>query len=190
MKKVGLLGGSFNPVHRGHINLGLWLVESGVCDEVWFCLSPLNPLKAGMAPPESDAHRAAMLRLALHETDPRLKPCLAELDMPRPSYTINTLRRLRRQYPQVKFSVVIGTDNWQIFDQWRENESIIREFGVTIYPRPGYALSRPLPPGVTFEADAEVADISSTELRSNPLLRQQWLTPEVNAYIKAHNLYD
>lgn len=189
MKRAGVFGGSFNPVHRGHLQLAEWLVEGGYFDEVLFNLSPLNPLKKGATDLASDADRAEMLSLALNGRK-GLKPCLVELDMPRPSYTIDTLRLLQARDPHCRYSLIIGSDNWLLFDRWKECEEIIREFGVTVYPRPGYEVSLPLPAGVRYLPDAPVADISSSRLRGHKDEREQWLTPEVNNYIKAHKLYD
>lgn len=177
MKRIGLFGGTFNPVHCGHIALAQWLVEQHLVDEVWMVLSPQNPLKDYMAG-ATDADRKAMLELACQGL-PDLKPCFEEFDMPRPSYTINTLRRLAEKYPACQFRQIIGSDNWLIFDQWREHEAILNDFGVIVYPRPGY---------LTNDAvDAPVMDISSTEIREKHNL--ELLPPAVADYITKHNLY-
>lgn len=189
MISTGLLGGSFNPVHAGHIKLARRLVDDGLFDEVWFNLSPLNPLKTSATDLAPDADRAEMLRLAL-DKEPGLAPCLIELDMPRPSYTIDTLRLLAAKHPDRHFSLIIGSDNWLIFNKWREADSIINEFGVTVYPRPGYEICCQMPDGARMAEGVPVADISSSEIRNGSVDPSLWLNPEVNAYIKARKLYD
>ncbi|MCM1310533.1 MAG: nicotinate (nicotinamide) nucleotide adenylyltransferase [Bacteroides sp.] len=182
---TGIFGGTFNPVHKGHIALAQWLVDTGIYDEVWLTLSPANPLKNDR-PGASDTDRKEMLKLAC-EGHNRLKPCFAEFDMPRPSYTVNTLRRLAEKYPDRQFSLIIGADNWQIFSRWREPQAIISDFGITIYPRPGYDVATPQPNGVTYAADAPQCAVSSSEIRAG--LDTTLLDTKVKEYISAHNLY-
>jgi len=188
MIHTGLFGGSFNPIHRGHTRLAQALVDCGFFDDVWLSISPCNPLKTGhnLAP---DGHRAAMLELALEGME-HLHPCFVELDMPRPSYTVDTLDLLRHQHPERKFSLIIGADNWLIFNKWKEWRRIIDEYGLIIYPRPGYELTQPMPPGVTYASNLPTAAISSTDIRSGINNCNQWLDPKVIDYINANKLYD
>lgn len=188
MTEVGLFGGSFNPVHKGHTRLATELVEKGLFDEIWFVLSPQNPLKTNHSL-ATDPDRAAMLTLALDGL-PHLKPCMAELELPRPSFTINTLRHLSGKFPNCRFQLIIGADNWLIFDRWKDHDKIISDYGVTIYPRPGYEIHKPLPAGVSYVEGVSVNDISSTQLRNNSSEVNNWLDPKVIDYIKAHKLYD
>ena len=104
---AGIFGGSFNPVHNGHIALAKAIVERGIVDEVWLSLSPQNPLKDHPEELVDDADRLAMLRLATNGIK-GLEVCDIELSLPRPSYTINTLRALSRQYPRNRFRLIIG----------------------------------------------------------------------------------
>lgn len=190
MKRTGIFGGTFNPVHNGHLRLAGWIVDNGVFDEVWLTLSPANPLKDDR-PGATDADRQRMLVLACKDKK-GLQPNFVEFDMPRPSYSISTLRKLAADYPERRFGLIIGSDNWQIFNRWRAHDEIIRDFGVTIYPRPGYEVgARPLPDGVSYLADAPVTDASSTDIRA--ALRSgdsTLLPPAVADYITAHNLYE
>ena len=188
-KVIGIFGGSFNPVHNGHIMLAQYLAQHSHLDEVWLTLSPQNPLKISNSLLD-DNHRLAMLNLAI-ERYPLLKVCDIELEMPRPSYTINTLDELSRRYPNYRFNVVIGGDNWNIIDRWKDYQRIINEYGVVIYPRPGYELSSTNYSNVVV-VDAPLADISSTEIReafANGKEARHLIPQKVAEYIIKHDLY-
>lgn len=188
-KVIGIFGGSFNPVHNGHIMLAQYLAQHSHLDEVWLTLSPQNPLKISNSLLD-DNHRLAMLNLAI-ESYPLLKVCDIELEMPRPSYTINTLDELSRRYPDYRFNVVIGGDNWNIIDRWKDYQRIINEYGVVIYPRPGYELSSTNYSNVVV-VEAPLADISSTEIReafANDKEARHLIPQKVAEYIIKHDLY-
>ena len=188
-KVIGIFGGSFNPVHNGHIMLAQYLAQHSHLDEVWLTLSPQNPLKISNSLLD-DNHRLAMLNLAI-ESYPLLKVCDIELEMPRPSYTINTLDELSRRYPDYRFNIVIGGDNWNIIDRWKDYQRIINEYGVVVYPRPGYELSSTNNSNVVV-VEAPLADISSTEIREAIAKYDEvgHLLPQgVAEYINKHNLY-
>ena len=114
MSTIGIFGGSFNPVHAGHMMLASYLTQWGYLDQVWLTLSPLNPMKdpAELLP---DTKRLDMLMIATRGAAD-IDICDIELSMPKPSYTINTLNVLAERYPEHKFKLVIGSDNWQIFE--------------------------------------------------------------------------
>ena len=133
MKKVGLFGGSFNPVHLGHTALAAYVCEQGLVDEVWMMVSPQNPLKQNLELLD-EQHRLAMMQLAVVPY-PALKACDFEFHLPRPSYTYHTLQALRAAYPDYSFSLIIGEDNWQNFHRWYRGEEILRETPVIVYPR-------------------------------------------------------
>ncbi|MDE7152886.1 MAG: nicotinate-nucleotide adenylyltransferase [Muribaculaceae bacterium] len=190
-KRIGIFGGSFNPIHRGHLMLTQWLLHEMSFDQIWFVVSPSNPLKhsADMLP---EQQRLEMVKLALNG-HPRLVACDVEFDMPRPSYTIATLRELSSRHPDCDFTLIIGADNWEVIDHWRAADEIIRDYGIVIYPRPGATVNADtLPPGVTL-CHAPVVAVSSTMLRN---LIPQWgpldyfLTPEVSDYIVNNKLYN
>ena len=161
-KTIGILGGSFNPVHAGHMMLASYLSQWGYVDEVWLTLSPRNPLKepGDLLP---DMKRLSMLNIAVKGAT-KIDICDIELTMPKPSYTINTLELLRERYPDYKFKLIIGSDNWRIFDQWRDAQRILDEFGVIVYLRPGYPVEQRHIVGLAV-VDAPMMNVSSTFIR-------------------------
>ena len=131
--KIGIYGGSFNPVHFGHVGLAKWVIEHTDLDELWLMVSPNNPLKdAGILAPEEE--RLVAVREAVKDI-PGLKASDFEFSLPRPFYTANILRELQKQFPEYEFTLVIGEDNLAIFDKWREYEYILANFRIFVYPR-------------------------------------------------------
>ncbi len=159
---IGVFGGSFNPVHSGHMMLASYLTQWGYVDQVWLTLSPLNPMKDAdeLLP---DTKRLAMLSIAAKGAE-SIDLCDIELSMPRPSYTIDTLNLLSERYPEHRFKLVIGSDNWQIFDRWRSAQEILDKYGVIVYPRPGYPVEKLHVDGLEV-VDAPMAHVSSTFIR-------------------------
>lgn len=186
--KTGFFGGTFNPVHTGHIRLAEYLRNKYGLDEVLLSLSPQNPLKGPEHPGgATDADRLEMLRLACENAE-GLRPWDGELTMPRPSYTYNVLKRLSTD--GVKPVLIIGADNWLNFNRWFKSDEIIADYRIIVYPRPGYEL--PLNatyPNVEFALDAPQTDISSTEIRNNIHEEINRLPQAVAEYIKLHHLY-
>lgn len=189
METVGILGGSFNPVHIGHMMVASYLVEWGYVDKVWLTLSPLNPLKEGyeLLP---DIKRLQMLTIAARGAE-KIDICDIELTMPRPSYTINTLDLLAERFPDTRFKLVIGSDNWRIFDQWREPQRILDNYGVLVYLRPGYPVNDDGTAGMEI-VHAPMADISSTMVREAIAKGRDmnyFLPAGVYQYIRENKLY-
>lgn len=188
---IGLLGGSFNPVHIGHMMLASYLQQYAGFDEVWLMLSPLNPLKINTADLIPDITRLKMLDIAL-EGAKGLKVNDIELSMPRPSYTINTLKYLSKRYPQHSFKLIIGSDNWKIFSQWKDSETILSDYGVIVYPRPGYPVGTLYDDGVEV-IKAPTCDISSTFIRKSIARGKDmtyFLPAGVFEFIKKNHLYE
>lgn len=167
--KIGIYGGSFNPVHFGHVGLAKWVIENTDLDELWLLVSPNNPLKsAKILAPEQE--RLEGVREAIKDI-PGLVASDFEFSLPRPSYTANTLRELQRAYPEHEFTLIIGEDNIAISDQWREWEYIASNFRVFVYPRPGSDSINNVQctiynaKNIIFLASAPTFDISSTAIR-------------------------
>ncbi len=160
---TGIFSGSFNPIHIGHLALANYLCEFAGLDELWFVVSPQNPLKEQQGLLE-DHKRLELVRLAT-EGYPKFHASDFEFHLPRPSYTIYTLDRLKEQYPQREFVLIIGSDNWQLFDRWKEWDRLIRENRVMIYPRPGYEVDPSALPANAMLVDSPVFEISSTFIR-------------------------
>ena len=163
MKKVtGIYGGSFNPIHVGHICLAKALADSGLVDEMWLLVSPQNPFKVDEHLLD-DEKRLYLTRLAARDV-PGVEVCDREFSLPRPSYMYNTLQTLSQEHPEREFVLVIGADNWVRFPYWYHSRDILSSYRIIIYPRPGYICEN-LPEGVTI-VDTPLIDISSTEIRN------------------------
>ncbi|MFO8128982.1 MAG: nicotinate (nicotinamide) nucleotide adenylyltransferase [Bacteroidales bacterium] len=134
--KTGLFFGSFNPIHIGHMIIGQYFNEFTDLDEVWFVVSPHNPLKEKKTLLD-DNHRLYMVNIAV-EDDPRLRSCNIEFGMPKPSYTIDTLTYLSEKYPHKKFVLIGGSDILPSFHKWKNHQEILNNYTLYIYNRPGY----------------------------------------------------
>lgn len=169
MAKIGIYGGSFNPVHFGHVGLAKWVIENTDLDELWMLVSPNNPLKsAKILAPEQE--RLAGVREAVKNI-PGVKASDFEFSLPRPSYTANTLRELKKAYPEHDFTLIIGEDNIAIFNQWREKEFILENLRIFVYPRHHNEANQTLDlpkteKGVIYLEGAPYFDISSSQIRA------------------------
>lgn len=162
-QKTGIFSGSFNPIHIGHLALANYLCEFEGLDELWFMVSPHNPLKeqADLWPNEL---RLKLVQLSI-EGYPKFRASDFEFHLPRPSYTIDTLDQLKATYPDREFILIIGADNWALFNQWRQPERILSENRLLIYPRPGFSVnSNELPPTVRL-VHSPLFEISATFIR-------------------------
>ena len=164
--KIGIFGGSFNPIHVGHIALARQLRMLAGLDEVWLMVSPQNPLKQGNTDLLDDQLRFQLARLALHG-EKGIRACDYELHLPKPSYTWNTLQHLREDFPAHDFVLLIGGDNWQLFPRWYRADDILHEYPIVVYPRRGSDTDHTtLPTNVTV-VNTELLDISSTDVRES-----------------------
>ncbi len=162
MKKVGIFGGSFNPIHTGHIALAKSLCEKAGLDEVWFMVTPMNPFKKHATDLLDDQLRLEMVEKALID-EPQLKACDYEFHLPKPSYTWHTLQAISQDYPDIEFTLLIGGDNWAAFDKWYHHDDILAHFPIVVYPRQGSSIGE-VPSGVTI-VETPLLNISSTEIR-------------------------
>lgn len=161
-KKVGIFGGSFNPIHTGHIALAKSLCQQAGLDEVWLMVSPMNPFKKEATDLLTDKLRLEMAEQAVAD-EPKLKACDYEFHMPKPSYTWHTLQALSQDFPHVSFTLLIGGDNWASFDKWFHHEDILSHHPIVVYPRKGCDIGK-VPSGVTI-VETPLLNISSTEIR-------------------------
>jgi nicotinate-nucleotide adenylyltransferase len=188
--KTGLFFGSFNPIHNGHLAIANYMVENGGIDQLWFVVSPQNPLKKS----ENllrDNYRFEMVTRAIGN-DSRFSACDIEFNLPKPSYTINTLTSLREEFPYNEFIIIMGADNFVQLKNWKDYEILIGEYRFLIYPRPGSDLSLPDLKGNFSFVDSPLMEVSSTFIREAISKKQDishLLPPGVFQYINDKNFY-
>jgi nicotinate-nucleotide adenylyltransferase len=189
MKKTGILSGSFNPPHIGHLAIANYMLEYEGLDELWFIVSPHNPLKdAGSLVPEDQ--RLEMVQIAIRD-EPRFHASDIEFTLPRPSYTINTLDTLSQRYPDREFYLIMGSDNLLLLDRWKEHERLVSTYKILVYPRPGYPTGDISNPNIRI-VEAPLLDISSTVIRESFRHGRQlryWLPDGLFDHIVAKNIY-
>ncbi len=189
-KSVGLFFGSFNPIHVGHLIIANTMLEEEIIDEVWFVVSPQNPFKKqNSLAHEFDRYDLVEAAIADHF---HMKASDIEFQMPKPSYTSDTLAYLTDKYPDYKFKLIIGQDNLKSFPKWKNHDVILEQFGLLVYPRPN---SKPSDlenhPNVRF-VEAPQLDISATFIRKAIKNNRsvKYLVPDIVLdRIKAKKLY-
>lgn len=189
--KTGIFGGTFNPVHIGHLALANYLCEYEDLDEVWFLVTPQNPFKKDVRLLD-DRIRLEMVEAATRGY-PRFRASDFEFGLPRPSYTVDTLRKLSETYPEREFTLIIGADNWAKFDEWRSPEEILRKYQIMVYPRSGYDLHIPdTVQGHVKAVQTPLLEISSTFIRraiTEGKDIRYFVHPEVYRIIREKKLY-
>jgi nicotinate-nucleotide adenylyltransferase len=191
---IALLFGSFNPVHNGHLAMAHAALQSSNCDEVWFVVSPHNPLKdfTTLAPAND---RANMVSLALMHEE-RMKLCTIEFDMPKPSYTIHTIYKLKEEYPSFSFHILCGTDVVNQLAAWYKYEELIQSVKFLVCSRETHQeissneWMKKFPEQFEFIPFEPLA-ISSTNIREIIVLRGKSddLSEFVNQFIIDKKLY-
>ena len=188
MSLVGLFGGSFDPIHHGHLITAAVVAETLALDQLRFVPASEQPFKAGTHRAPA-AHRAAMLELAIAGVEGFAME-RAELDRPAPSYTVETLRILTAREPGTRFIVLLGADAAAQFDSWREPEEILRLARVAIFARPGAPGAAAVTPGPVVAVPS--IGISATEVRrrvGEGRSVRYWVPDAVADYIAMHRLY-
>ncbi|MBP3944180.1 nicotinate-nucleotide adenylyltransferase [Sphingobacteriaceae bacterium WQ 2009] len=191
MQHIGLFFGSFNPIHTGHLIIANYMAHHTELDEVWMVISPHNPLK------KKDTlinmyDRLEMVNLALEQTA-HIKSCTIEFNMPKPSYTIDTLVHLQEKYPQHTFYLIMGEDNLSSFEKWKNYEIILRDYKLLVYPRPGVKPSPLKEHPSVYITDTPQMDISATFIRKaiKEGKNVQFFSPDkVLAFIEKKGLYN
>ena len=190
--KIGLFFGSFNPIHNGHLAIALYLEQKKLFDQIWMVVSPNNPLKEKEELANQN-DRLNMVKLAIRDY-PFLQACDVEFQLPSPSYTINTLNDLEKQYPNYEFSLILGADNMRNFHQWKNYEEILNKYVIYVYPRGHESLILNIEhQHIIYIEGAPLLPISATEIRS--LLQQhkfiaQHLPIQVIQYIEKKQLFE
>lgn len=193
MKKVGLFFGSFNPIHIGHLVIAEYMAEFTPLQEIWFVVSPRNPLKKKETLLVEN-QRIRMVRLAI-EYDTRFKASSIEFNLPRPSYTIDTLAHLNEKHPNMEFSLILGLDNLATLHKWKNYEVLLKNYKIYVYPRVSSG-GEPLAALATHPSvvvtDAPIVELSSTFIRkaiSEGKTIKHMVPPQVGDYIKEMHFY-
>lgn len=190
MKKIGLFFGSFNPVHVGHLIIADYMATHTDLDKVWMVVSPHNPLKQ-RSTLAKDYDRLHLVRLGIGD-NPQIIASDVEFNLPKPSYTVDTLAFLKDKYPQYQFVLIMGGDNIGTLHKWKNYEVLLRDFSIYVYNRPDYA------PGSLGDHpsvklfDAPLMELSSTYIRERLKAGQsvRYLVPEsVEKYLEETALY-
>ena len=159
--KVGLYFGSFNPIHIGHLIIGSFVANNTDVQQVWFVVSPQNPLKPSNSL-LNEYHRLHLVQLAIKD-DEQLKTSNIEFKLPRPSYTIDTLTYLKEKYPEYEFAIIVGSDSLQNISKWKNFEQLLKDYSIYVYQRPGFEIKSEA--NNIKVLNAPLLEISSTSVR-------------------------
>jgi len=188
--KTGLFFGSFNPIHVGHMVLANYMLQFTELGEIWFVVSPHNPVKE-KASLLSQNHRLQMVRLAV-EDHPKMKASNIEFKLSKPSYTIHTLAHLDEKYPKKEFCLVLGMDNLQTFDKWKNYELILKKYELFVYPRQKSQGDKFKDHPRVHITEAPVIEISSSFIRSAIAGKKDvscFMPDKVAQYVQEMNFY-
>lgn len=189
--KIGILGGTFNPIHTGHAILANYITQYTDIEQLWLMVSPQNPLK-GKQKTSYDIHRLAMAELVASKCDNVITSGL-EFSLPKPSFTVETLRVLTEKFPEHEFTLIIGADNWSNFHKWKDYDLILKRHKIMVYPREGYEINIPESLRDTVTALASpIVEISSTFIREQLKINRNmnfYLPENVYRYILEKGLY-
>ncbi len=191
IKKTGLLFGSFNPIHHGHLILANYMAEFTDLEEVWFVVSPQNPLKKKKSL-LADYHRLALVHLAI-EDHSKLKVTDIEFKMPTPSYTIDTMIWLSEKYSDRSFAFICGSDIFKNLHHWKNYRVLLDQYPFYVYPRPASNLGAYEDHPNIRLYDAPQMEISSSFIRQ--AIKQHknmtfWMPEKVYEYILEMHFYE
>lgn len=161
--KVGLYFGSFNPIHNGHLIIANYIVQHTALDQVWFVISPHNPLKKSSTL-LNEYHRLFLVQASI-EDEPTLKASDIEFRLPKPSYTIDTLTYLTEKFPSHEFSVIMGSDSYQNLPAWKNYQQLLSKYVIYVYERPGFKPENKYENATVNFLKAPLLEISSTYIR-------------------------
>ena len=190
-EKIGLFFGTFDPIHNGHLKIAKYITEEKLADKVWLVVTPENPIKVG-SKISSFNHRFNMAKIATENYD-NIIPSDLEVNLKKPNYTIDTLEYISNKLKVIEFSLIIGEDNYKIFDTWKDYKKIINKYEIFIYPRKG-TLNENLHiiNENTMYIGGPRIDLSSTNIRkivSNNSDPKDLISNKVMEYINSNKLY-
>ncbi len=190
-KRIGLFFGSFNPIHTGHLIIAEYMATRTDLEQVWFVVSPHNPLKL-RSTLANDFDRLHMVQLAIDD-NPRLKASNIEFSLPKPSYTIDTMVYLHEKYPQHQFSLIMGSDNLGSISKWKNYELLLERYKIHVYKREGVPIDQTSVTNADIVIyDVPMLDISSTYIRKSIAegLSIRYMVPEnVYQFLDGSRLY-
>ena len=190
-EKIGLFFGTFDPIHNGHLRIAKYITEEKLADKVWLVVTPENPVKVG-SKISSFNHRFNMAKIATEKYD-NIMPSDLEVNLKKPNYTIDTLEYISNKLKDIEFSLIIGEDNYKIFDTWKDYEKILSNYKIFIYPRKGTLKENPhiINENAMYIGGPRI-DLSSTNIRnivsknSDP---KNLISSKVMEYINNNKLY-
>tara|TARA_B110000444_G_C18599584_1_gene482412 strand:- start:25 stop:594 length:570 start_codon:yes stop_codon:yes gene_type:complete len=187
--RIGLFFGSFNPIHMGHKIIASYIAEFSDLEKVFFVVSPQNPLKKKESLLDQN-QRLKIVRMEV-EGSPKLQVSDIEFNMPQPSYTIDTLMRLKQKHPENEYTLLMGADNLNNFHKWKNYEQILEDYSIYVYPRPGIEIDSPHKNIQILEGVPQM-DISASFIRDSIKRKKDvsYLMPEKAwQYIDEMNFY-
>lgn len=175
---IGLYFGSFNPIHIGHLIIANHVANNTLLDQIWFVISPQNPLKAEQSL-LNEHHRKHLIDLCI-EGEKKMRTSNVEFKLPKPSYTIDTMTYLSEKYPQHTFSIIMGSDSFSNIKRWKNYEVLLKNYEIYIYERAGFKVRERFDARLTI-LDAPLLEISSTHIRELIHLKRsiKFLVPDV-----------
>lgn len=192
MKNIALFFGSFNPIHIGHLILANYVLENSETEELWFIVSPQNPLKDKKSLLK-DHNRLDMVQLAI-KNYPKMRASNVEFALPKPSFTIDTLTYLKEKYTDYQFSIIMGEDNLSSFRKWKNYEVLVKNYKIFVYPRifSEKKSSEYLQHKNISLIKAPIIELSASEIRN--MIKQgknvrPMLPPEVFDYLDGSSFY-